>query len=884
MSKRSAPMAAAPKYVVNFPTLGMLVGDWIEAHCVVPDGFDRGTPFMLSDWQLWNVVNHYRVKPEAKVGQLATAFHNRRSQTVRPQKALALDTPIATPDGWTTMGEVQPGDRIFDERGEPCTVLSKSQVWMSDTYRVTFSDGASLVACGDHQWQVERRTPSATYVAERVTTSDMYGNLLDKQGARRFRIGNAQPLRLPEANLPIDPYVLGAWLGDGNHDDGRLTGLDREVFDRIVNAGYEVRQMKVTKRVNVIGLRTHLRLSGLLKNKHIPSAYLRGSEKQRWALLQGLMDTDGFADARQGKCEFTTVLPVLRDGMRELLYSLGIKHTVYEGIARLNGRATGPKWRINFAARADMPVFHLARKQDRLKPEGRSHSQFEHRRVVAVEKIPTVPTQCITVDAPSHMFLAGREMIPTCNTGKGPFTAAIVCTEGVGPALFAGWAERGDVYDCRNFGCGCGWLYEYKLGEPLGMPWPTPLIQLTATSEEQVGNVFDALRPMIEYGPLADLIPKTGEEFVRLPGGGRIDVVTASAMSRLGQRVTFCAQDETGIWTVTNKMIRVAETQRRGLAGMGGRAWETTNAWDPSEDSVAQRTSEAKATDIFRDFPQAPSHLSYKNKVERRKIHRIVYEGSPWVDLDAIEAEAAELLERDPAQAERFFGNRIVYGAGHFIDGDVWDSRAALRQVPNGTPIVLGFDGSDSDDWTGIRAETADGYQFTPTFGPDRCPTVWDPAAYGGQVPRLEVAAAFDELMMRYRVIRAYIDPPGWTSEIDAWAEKYGDKVVIRWATYRPVQMHAANERLLVDVGKADSPFTHDGCPITAIHVRNTRKAPRPGQRYVLAKASQTQKIDLTVCSVLAHEAYGDALAAGLFVVEKPTENLIYTASSTRRR
>jgi hypothetical protein len=111
---------------------------------------------------------------------------------------------------------------------------------------------------------------------------------------------------------------------------------------------------------------------------------------------------------------------------------------------------------------------------------------------------------------------------------------------------------------------------------------------------------------MIDDGPLHDLIPKTGEEFIRLPNKGRIDVVTSNARSRLGQRVTFVPQDETGIWTQQTGMIKVAETQRRGLAGMGGRAEETTNAWDPTEKSVAQRTAESKPADIFRLHPQAP--------------------------------------------------------------------------------------------------------------------------------------------------------------------------------------------------------------------------------------------------------------------------------------
>ena len=262
--------------------------------------------------------------------------------------------------------------------------------------------------------------------------------------------------------------------------------------------------------------------------------------------------------------------------------------------------------------------------------------------------------------------------------GKGPRVAAQVCLEGVGPALFSGWATGGEVYDCRDHGCGCGWVYEYAEGEPMGRQWATPLIQITASSEDQTGNIYDALRPMIQNGPLDELIPKTGEEFIRLPGDGRIDTVTSNAQSRLGQRVTFAAQDETGTWTVTNKMVKVAETQRRGLAGMGGRAMETTNAWDPMEQSVAQRTYEALARDIFRYFVQPPATLSFKNKADRRKIYRAVYgdallENGGHIDLDSIDAEAAELMEKDPAQAERFFGNRIVHGLGSWLPDGLWE-------------------------------------------------------------------------------------------------------------------------------------------------------------------------------------------------------------------
>jgi hypothetical protein len=486
------------------------------------------------------------------------------------------------------------------------------------------------------------------------------------------------------------------------------------------------------------------------------------------------------------------------------------------------------------------------------------------------------PTARVGQLAPAFHYRRSQIIAPQ-KMGKGPWSATIICVEAVGPAVFAGWAKGGETWDCGDHGCDCGWVFEYEPGDPMATHWPTPLIQLLATSEDQVDNVYRPLQAMAKHGPLADIM-RVGEEFIRLPGDdGRVDVVTSSALSRLGNPIIFALQDETGLYTSTNKMIRVAETQRRGAAGMGGRSLETTNAPDPSEGSVAQRTLESQRPDIFKFHEQAPSSLSYTNKAERRKIHRHVYRGAKHIDLDAIEAEAAELLEKDPAQAERFFGNRLVSGAGSWMDPAKWDGREAKpgRTVTDSERIVLGFDGSDTDDWTGFRAETLDGYQFTPTFGPDDLPTVWNPADYGGQVPRLEVDAALEYLMARFDVARLYADPPGWESEVDGWSEKHGEKVVIRWYTRRIVQMHDAAERLITDVTKADSTFTHDGCETTSQHVANTRKSIRPGKRYVLGKASQTQKIDLTVCSILAHEAANDAIAAGLARPKKSSRMLI---------
>jgi hypothetical protein len=466
---------------------------------------------------------------------------------------------------------------------------------------------------------------------------------------------------------------------------------------------------------------------------------------------------------------------------------------------------------------------------------------------------------------PAFVYRRGLLVDPQ-KKGKSPLTAAHICLEGVGPALFAGWAGRDDGYACSDHGCPCGWEYPYELGEPMGMPWPTPLIQITALSEEQTDNVYDALRPMIELGPLGDVIPRTGEEFIRLPGGGRIDVVTSSAQSRLGQRVTFVPQDEVGLWTASNKMARVADTQYRGLAGMGGRASLTTNAWDPSENSVAQREFESSARDVYRQFVQPPAHLSYRNKRERRQIHRFVYgealrERGGHIDLDSIEAEAADLLERDPAQAERFFGNRIVHGHGAWLPEGLWERTAVDVEVPAGAEVCGGFDGSESNDHTAIRLETRDGFRFTPRYGPDRRPTVWDPAQWGGTIPRAEVAAAVAEVFATYSVRRFYCDPKEWWSEIGDWALEHGDSVVVEWATHRIVAMHQALQRYVVDLTTGRS--WHDLCPITAVHVGNARKLARPGDRYILGKPTEHQKIDAAMADVLCHEAAADMHEVG---------------------
>src|SRR5690606_22780021 len=159
--------------------------------------------------------------------------------------------------------------------------------------------------------------------------------------------------------------------------------------------------------------------------------------------------------------------------------------------------------------------------------------------------------------APASAFRDRRsQVIGPQKCGKGPWSATVICAEGVGPTTFAGWAGADDGYACADHGCGCGWEYPYEPGEAMGAPWPTPLIQLLATAQEQTDNVYRPLQAMAKAGPLADLM-RVGEEFIRLPDDGRIDVVTSSALARLGNPTTFALQDESQLYTKTNKLISV---------------------------------------------------------------------------------------------------------------------------------------------------------------------------------------------------------------------------------------------------------------------------------------------------------------------------------------
>jgi hypothetical protein len=367
-------------------------------------------------------------------------------------KALALDTPIPTPGGWKTMGDLQVGDVVFDERGEPCNVTYVTDTQLNrECYELEFSDGTKIVADAEHLWFTIYHGKGSVKNTLRIIET-----LKERtRGDNKHSIPVAGALQLPDAALPVPPYALGAWLGDGNSHGARITvGADdaEETMGLLRQCGIESNDGRKDPRGNVWsygirfatcgprrcdGLQPKLRELGVIANKHIPAIYLRASEAQRRELLCGLMDTDGHITAA-GKCEFSTTSEALRDGMMELLRSLGYKPAFGEQVGRVNGKACSKVWRIKFQAFNDKPVFKLARKVARLRDRPASRPRSGTRQIVAIRPVASVPVKCITVDSPNRLYLAGDGMVPTHNTALNPVAHFNNIMSNVSMAHFAG--------------------------------------------------------------------------------------------------------------------------------------------------------------------------------------------------------------------------------------------------------------------------------------------------------------------------------------------------------------------------------------------------------------------------------------------------------------
>jgi replicative DNA helicase len=287
-------------------------------------------------------------------------------------KALALDTPLPTPTGWTTMAEVAVGDQLISADGRPTTVVAATEIMTGrPCYEVEFSDGTVIVADAEHQWLTGAH-PSA-----RIRTTEELAAAVHREKSD-LAVVPTRPLDLPDQDVSLPPYALGAWLGDSSG----FAVADPEILWHIETEG-----------VDTVPDGTPMR---------VPAEYLRGSMAQRRALLAGLMDVSG-AVMSDGRLRFVAPTSLLADDIRELIVGLGYVCST-EALA------------LTF--QTDDQVFRLESKH-LLHKEALTGQAPRARSIVDVRPVVSVPVRCVEVDNTDHLYLASRAMVPTHNSTLG---------------------------------------------------------------------------------------------------------------------------------------------------------------------------------------------------------------------------------------------------------------------------------------------------------------------------------------------------------------------------------------------------------------------------------------------------------------------------------
>ncbi len=734
-----------------------------------------------------------------------------RPSCVVENEALALDTPIPTPSGWTAMGDLSDGDEVYAVDGSVTTVTKAHPVQTGRRcFEVTFDDGTSVVASDGHKWLTKH---SAAKEWTRKTTLELYESRSD-----RHPLPPREPLEALEADLPIDPYVLGLWLGDGSARAATIACHSddlHETLGRIWEAGYPSAVQYDEHHIRIAGgrvkgrtgesMQSNLRLLSLIENKHIPNLYLRASEAQRWALLQGLMDSDGSVK-KSGEVRFTGTDPRLVDGVFELAKSLGLNCKAPRWQVRTADRWPGrAHWKpcgfVAIAADAGAPVFRLSRKVDRLKPGG---TRRRGRAIVSITEVASVPVRCLTVEHESHLFLCGEGMYPTSNTHHWVFSkGGLDFHEVMGRNL----NKRGD-----------------------SDPWARRLA------------ISNAYKPSEES--VARMVRESWED---ARAGRAVDTDTLLYDS-IEARADVPLKPPEEFWTGTTESGDPSPTIEDRIQWLEGILAEIRG--DSLWLSLRQTAEEILA-------PQNQDSISQSR---RFYLNQVTAAEEAWLDRADIRAAVHEKV----ADLRR-----------NVVSGEIDQFEIGWQIVAPDEPVVLFFDGSKSNDATAIvGCRVSDGYVFTvgvwqrPSDLSTEEKDVW-------RVDRDKVDAQVKRAMARFNVVAFFADPshakdetdysPYWDKLLDTWHERWSEDLNV-WAVRNTVGGHSimwdmtspqrtaqfveAAQKTVEDFESLDIKI--DGHPALLAHLTNAQEREDEKNGITLGKESRysPRKIDLAVCLV----------------------------------
>lgn len=465
-------------------------------------------------------------------------------------------------------------------------------------------------------------------------------------------------------------------------------------------------------------------------------------------------------------------------------------------------------------------------------------------------------------DEGDAMVYRGDLLVRGQKWGKDPLGATRICAHALGPVVFAGW----DAY-----------------GEPVAKPHPAPWIVIAALNEKQTSNTYAPVLAMMSDDRLVNTPGlEVGLGEIKLPGihEGKIEAIPSSAMGRLGGRFTYGSMTESGLLIGDGSRgggVTFARSIMRSIGGMGGMWSQITNPWDPTEKSMAQRTYEAKAKDVYINYRQPRRRVELND--DEGLLREIIYlygdsikERGGWVSARRIRADVQDPSYGE-AEVRRFYLQEITGGTRAAVTAQGWAALShAVKPVEPlraKDQVALGFDGSRSRDATSLKVcRLRDAALFRLN--------IWVPSEHGGKVPRQEVHQAVLDAFEAYDVAYLFADPFHWQDYLDKWAGLFKDRVV-EFPTNKVERMDGAIQRFLTAYTHGE--MSHDDDEVATQHALNAvlvKGKPKPHREgdelgvpeYYLSLAKKRADdpkclIDDFVAGVLAMEARGYAIERG---------------------
>lgn len=401
---------------------------------------------------------------------------------------------------------------------------------------------------------------------------------------------------------------------------------------------------------------------------------------------------------------------------------------------------------------------------------------------------------------------------------------------------------------------------------PVGKPVADPYIPLVATTEEQSEDLaYGAVIAVLENCEYGSNFVLTQERIEHRKAPGVIKALASAPNARDGARTSFAGMDETHLWTSRHDRLRKAHaTMLRNMPKRrAADPWtmETTTMYEPGEDSIAEQAhtyalnvlaGRIKDSTLLFDHRQASTVHRLTNHEGRMAAIREA-SGDAW-EFTYPEAIESQLLdpEADEPAFRRYWLNQRVKGSATWIGKDVFARLAtpSRGRPPEGTEVVLGFDGSESRDATVLIGATV---EAVPYLWVEK---VWERPAgakgIGWRVPVLDVEAAKDAAFARFDVVELAPDPPGWRQEIEGWESEHGE-VVVLFETKQPKRMGPACDKFVQAV--RESGLSWDGSEVLARHLANCVPVVRNGYTVVSKDDKNSAlKIDAAVGMIIAHD------------------------------